>query len=194
MIGCPALSPKELKLALANLKGRFALRDRALVTLGVRTGLRISELLALKVGQVWDGKRTVARFYVARQNTKGKHAGASIVLHPEAAKAVTRWVQAGRLAANPHGYLFPSQKGPGRRLGRKSAWEILHPAFLRAGVMGMGMAGTHCLRKTFANNVHKALGGDLFRTSKAMRHSSPLTTLRYLSFKQEEIDRAILST
>lgn len=192
MIGCPALSPKELKLALANLNGRYALRDRALVTLGVRTGLRISELLALKVGQVWDGKMTVARFYVARQATKGKHAGASIVLHPDAAKAVARWIKAGGLAANPHGYLFPSQKQGGGRLGRKSAWEILHPAFLRAGVMGM--AGTHCLRKTFANNVHRALGGDLFRTSKAMRHSSPLTTLRYLSFKQEEIDRAILAT
>jgi site-specific recombinase XerD len=175
---------------LANLKGRFALRDRALVTLGVRTGLRISELLALKVGQVWDGKRTVARFYVARQATKGKHAGASIVLHPDAARAVARWIKVGKLPASPGSYLFPSQKS-GRRLGRKSAWEILHPAFQRAGVMGM--AGTHCLRKTFANNVHKALGGDLFRTSKAMRHSSPLTTLRYLSFKQEDIDRAILS-
>ncbi len=191
MIGCPALSPKELKLALAHLKGRYALRDRALVTLGVRTGLRISELLALKVGQVWDGKATVARFYVARQATKGKHAGASIVLHPNAARAVTRWIKAGGLTANPEGYLFPSQKHSGRRLGRKSAWEILHPAFLRAGVMGM--AGTHCMRKTFVNNVHKALGGDLFRTSKAMRHASPLTTLRYLSFKQEDIDRAILS-
>lgn len=192
MIGCPALSPKELKLAFANLNGRYALRDRALVTLGVQTGLRISELLALKVGQVWDGRTTVAWFYVARQNTKGKYAGASIVLHPDAAKAVARWIKAGGLAANPHGYLFPSQKHGGRRLGRKSAWEILHPAFQKAGVMGM--VGTHCLRKTFANNVHKALGGDLFRTSKAMRHSSPLTTPRYLSFKQEEIDRAILST
>jgi hypothetical protein len=50
------------------------------------------------------------------------------------------------------------------------------------------------MRKTFANNVHKALGGDVFRTAKAMRHSSPMTTLRYLSFKQEEIYRAILST
>jgi len=177
MIGCPALSARELKLALANLRGRYALRDHALVILGVRTGLRISELLALKVGQVWDGKATLARFYVARQNTKGKHAGASIVLHPDAAKAVARWIKAGGLATNPQGYLFPSQKNGGRRLGRKSAWEILHPALLRAGVMGM--AGTHCLRKTFANNVHKALGGDLFRTSKAMRHSSPLTTLRY---------------
>jgi site-specific recombinase XerD len=171
VIGCPALTPKELKLALANLHGRYALRDRALVTLGVRTGLRISELLALKVGQVWDGKRTVARFYVAGQATKGKHAGASIVLHPDAAKAVARWIKAGGLAANPQGYLFPSQKNAGRRLGRKSAWGLLHSAFQKAGVTGM--AGTHCLRKTFANNVHKALGGDLFRTSKAMRHSSP---------------------
>ena len=57
----------------------------------------------------------------------------------------------------------------------------------------MGMAGTHCLRKTFANNVHKALGGDLFRMSKAIRHSSPSKTLRYLSLKQEYIDRAIFS-
>jgi integrase len=49
MTGCPALSPKELKLALANLRGRHALRNRALVILGVRTGLRISELLVLKI-------------------------------------------------------------------------------------------------------------------------------------------------
>ncbi len=191
MIGCPALSTLELKLALANLRGRHALRDRALVTLGVHTGLRISKLLALKVGQVWDGKRTVARFYIARRATKGKHAGASIVMHPDAARAVAQWIKVGGLAANPGSYLFPSQKRAGGHLGRKSVWEILHPAFLRAGVMGM--AGTHCMRKTFANNVHKALGGDLFRTSKAMRHSSPLTTLRYLSFRQDEIDRAILS-
>ena len=105
---------------------------------------------------------------------------------------MTRWIKTGGLAANPQGYLFHSQKNAGRWLGRKSAWAVLHHAFQQAGVTGM--AGTHCLRKTFANNVPKALGGDLFRTSKAMRHSSPLTTLRYLSFKQEEIDRAILST
>jgi hypothetical protein len=33
MIGCSALSPKELKLTLASLKGRYALRDRALIIL-----------------------------------------------------------------------------------------------------------------------------------------------------------------
>jgi integrase len=190
MIGCPALSPKELKLALASLSGRYVLRDRALIMLGVRSGLRISELLAIKISQVWDGQKIVTRFYVNREATKGKHAGASIVMHPEAAQVLSCWIESGGLGDCPNGYLFPSQR-QGGCLGRKSAWKVLHRAFQEAGVTGM--AGTHCMRKTFANNVHKALGGDLFRTAKAMRHSSPLTTLRYLSFKQEEIDRAILS-
>jgi integrase len=191
MTGCPALSPKEIRLALTNLKGRYALRDQALLILGIRTGLRISELLALKVGQIWDGKAIIARIYVNRQDTKGKYAGTSIVLHPEAVNAVSKWIKAGGLTENLQGYLFPSQKRRDRCLGRKSAWEILHAAFLQAGVIGM--AGTHCMRKTFANNVHKALGNDLFRTSRALRHASPLTTLRYLSCNQEEIDRAILA-
>jgi len=100
MQGCPALSPKELKFALSKLTGRHALRNRALVTLGVRSGLRISELLSLKVGQVWDGKKTVSRFYVSRQATKGKDAGACIVLHPDAARALTRWPRS-RITASP---------------------------------------------------------------------------------------------
>jgi integrase len=50
--GCPALSPKQLQFTLKNLTGRHALRNRTLVILSVRSGLRISELLAFKVGQV----------------------------------------------------------------------------------------------------------------------------------------------
>jgi site-specific recombinase XerD len=167
---------------LASLAGRHALRDRALVMLGVRSGSRVSELLAFRVGQVWDGERVVDRFYVNRQGTKGKQAGASIVMHPEAARALSCWIKHGRLADDPQRYLFSSQRKPGH-LNRKSAWRILHRAFQQAGVTGM--AGTRCMRKTFANNVHKALGGDLFRTAKAMRHSSPLTTLRYPTALQD---------
>jgi site-specific recombinase XerD len=110
-------------------------------------------------------------------------------MHPHAAKALTSWIKSGILIDGPSGYLFRSQR-KGGRLGRKATWKVLHRAFKAAGVTGM--AETHCMRKTFANNVHKAFGGDLFRTAKAMRHSSPMTTLKYLSFKQEEIDRAIL--
>jgi len=110
-------------------------------------------------------------------------------MHPRAAAAITKWLGSRRSFAQDD-WLFPSQQGQRRPLGRRSAWEVLHDALLRAGVTGM--AGTHTMRKTFAANVHRALNGDLFRLAVAMRHTSPLTTLAYLSFRQDEIDRAIL--
>jgi site-specific recombinase XerD len=191
MKGCPALTPKQQKLALTHLSGKYALRNRAMLILGIRTGLRVNELLSLKVGQVWDGKQVPPRLYLRRGATKGKHAGASVVIHPEAGKVVARWIKSRGKILGPTDFLFASRKNNGHRLTRSSAWRILHRAFQAAGVAGM--AGTHCMRKTFAQNVHQSLGGDLFRLSKAMRHSSPMTTLAYLSFKQEEIDEAILA-
>lgn len=190
MIGCPPLSPKEVRLALCHLRGRHRWRDRALLTLGIRTGLRLSELLSLTIGQVvWNGSAVRPRIYLDRQDSKGKMAGSSIVVHPKAAVALAKWIGK-RGATHPDDWLFTSQRCPGQPLRRRAAWLILHKAFIAARVMGM--AGSHCMRKTFARNLHKALNGDLFRLAKAMRHTSPLTTLAYLSFRQEEIDRAIL--
>jgi integrase len=187
--GCPALTPKQVKKSLSLLRGRYRWRDRALVTLGIRTGLRISELLALRVGDAATPAGIRDRIYVARKNTKGKNHGASIIVHPQAAKAVAKWISV-RGTVKADDWLFPSQMRRARPLGRKSAWAILHRAFVAAGVEGM--AGSHCLRKTACLRLHRALKGDIFRLSIAMRHTSPLTTLAYLSFRQEEIDRAFL--
>jgi integrase len=190
MIGCPALTKKELNLALKNLRGRWRWRNRALLILGVRTGLRISELLSLRVGQVHDGEKILPRLYLNRQDSKGKRTGSSMVIHPRAAAALEKWIGSPLGPTQPEEWLFPSQRHPGQHMQRHTGWHVLHQAFLAAGVTGM--AGTHCMRKTFADNVRIALGGDIYRLSKAMRHTSPFTTLAYLSYKQEEIDRAIL--
>lgn len=93
MLGCPPLSPKQTRLTLKNLKGRYRWRDRAIVVLGIRSGLRISELLSLKVEDVWTGNSTRERIYLGRKNAKGKGRGDSIVLHPKAATAITKWIQ-----------------------------------------------------------------------------------------------------
>jgi integrase len=189
MQGCPPLSNQEFFRALHHLKGRYKWRDRALLTLGCRTGLRVSELLSLRIGQVASGAVILPRVYLERSGTKGKQQGASIVLHPQAAAALEKWLRH-RGPVTPRDWLFPSQRCPGFPMRRHAAWLLLHKAFLAAGVTGM--AGSHCMRKTFSHKVYRALKGDLFRLSKAMRHSSPLTTLRYLSFRQQEIDSAIL--
>ena len=86
--------------------------------------------------------------------------------------------------------LFPSQRYSDRPLDRHTGWLVLHRAFIAAGVVGM--CGSHAMRKTFCASLNLALRGDIFRLSKAMRHTSVFTTLAYMSYKQEEIDQAIL--
>jgi len=190
MKGCPALSKPQLNLALRHLRGRYRWRNRALLTLGVRTGLRISELLSLRLGQVYGGHQVLPRLYLHRQDSKGKRTGSSLVIHPRAAAALMKWISSPLGPENPEDWLFPSQRCLDRPMLRHTGWQILHNAFVAAGVTGM--CGSHAMRKTFAANVLKTLRGDIFRLSKAMRHTSPFTTLAYLSYRQEEIDTAIL--
>jgi integrase len=67
MKGCRPLTDSEI----ATVKGAFArTRDKALFILGLKTGLRISELLSLKVGDVYQYGRLADVVYVERKHMK----------------------------------------------------------------------------------------------------------------------------
>jgi integrase len=54
MQGCRPLSEEEISQVTQAFDGPFALRNQALLLLDVRTGYRISELLSLRVGDVYQ--------------------------------------------------------------------------------------------------------------------------------------------
>ncbi len=192
MKGCRPLQDCEVEAVLAALNGPFAARDRALFLLGVKSGFRISELLSLRLLDVMRAGRLLDRVSIARRNMKKKVEGCTILLHPDAKLALQEWIE--QLRQN--GYLTSdtlisqSRKGRNAALSRVQAYRILQSAYERAG--GNGNTGTHSMRKTFANNVHERLGRDLLKTQKALGHRNINSTVSYLSFRQEEIDEAIL--
>jgi len=49
------------------------------------------------------------------------------------------------------------------------------------------------MRKTFCQNVYRALDNDLIATQAAMHHASITSTIRYLTFDGERVDAAILA-
>jgi integrase len=59
MKGCRPLSEAEVALVSRGFSGAHAARDKALFILGVKSGFRISELLSLTVGDVWQHGRVV---------------------------------------------------------------------------------------------------------------------------------------
>lgn len=192
MKGCRPLSESEVAAVLKALIGPYALRDRALFLLGIKSGFRISELLSLRLLDVMRAGRLLDRVSVARHNMKKKIEGRTILLHPEARAALQLWIDELRTQGymTSDTFVFQSRKGRNAALSRVQAYRILQAAYLRAGVEGQ--TGTHSMRKTFANNVHERLGRDLLKTQKALGHRNINSTVSYLSFQQEEIDEAIL--
>ena len=177
MKGSRPLSDAEVRQVVQSFRGRNALRDRALFVLGVKTGLRISELLSLTVGDVLQHGRIADRITVRRRYMKRKVAGRTVLLHPEVKDALATWIARlqERVPVSSSTPVFLSRKGSDRAIGRKHAWRILTTNY--AGSNLPGTLGTHAMRKTFANKVHVLLGRDLVKTQCALGHRNVNSTV-----------------
>lgn len=188
MKGMRPMSAKEVLLVPTKLQPR----DRALFILGCRSGFRISELLALRVRDIWSKGRVVRRVWLSKRHTKGCLEGRSLPVHQLARASLAVWLGELRRAgkAEPNCYLFRSRKGGNKAISRVQAWRVLAAAYDQAGLEGR--LGTHAMRKTFAKVVYKATGNDLVATKLALGHRDIGTTVDYLAPDQELVDRAVL--
>jgi integrase len=71
MKGCRPLTEEEVTLVHQSFGGVYADHDKTLFLLGVKSGFRISELLSLRLGDVWAHGRLVDRVTVPRRYMKG---------------------------------------------------------------------------------------------------------------------------
>lgn len=198
MRGCRPLTLAESAAMYAAYAGPYAQRNRCLHMLCVTSGLRVSEALSLRVGDVLKKGAVVRRVQIARANIKRARAGRTIELTEQARLGIARqlqWLLQNGLVA-PQEYLFRSRKSTGKEtgqpLGRREAWRIFNAAARRAGLdEDMGRLGTHSWRKTYADEVNKHFiarlrNGDsinpMLETSRALGHASVESTEKYLSF------------
>ena len=176
MIGAKPLTNTEVELILSYLKTP---RDRCLFTLGLKTGYRISELLSLTWSDILQYGVIRDAITVERKSMKGKGRSRTVVLHADAKEALTRYKDSVPLAI---GRVFP--------ISRIQAHRVLKEAAHKARITGK--VSTHSMRKSFAKRVYEALDKDLVATQRALGHKSVSNTVSYLSFDQEDINKAIL--
>jgi len=192
MKGCRSFTDQEADSIMKSFGGQYAARDRAIFTLGRFTGERISAILQLKVGDVVQGGKVADAVTYRRGNRKGKVEGRTVKLHPEAKTALTEWLD--QLAKDAviltaDDFVFQSRKGQGP-ISRIQYHRILKEAVQVNELTGK--IATHSMRKTFADRVYESLGRDIFRTQKALGHKNINSTVQYLSFKEADIEAAIM--
>ncbi|MBC7076462.1 MAG: site-specific integrase [Syntrophomonadaceae bacterium] len=177
----PIRDKKKIEAIKRILKSEN-IRNYLLFTLGINTGLRISDLLQLKVEDVVDEKGEIREFLSIREKKTGKEK--KFVLNKVARNAIEEFMQDNQ-GVFPGQYLFASRKGKNQPITRIQAWEILNKAKRKLGIQER--IGTHTLRKTFGYHAYKQ-GIDITLLQKIFNHSAPSITLRYIGITQDNID------
>jgi integrase len=142
-------------------------RDYLFFVLGINTGLRISDLLQVKVGDIREDD-AIKEFY-SPPDTDNQFFLNKMVRH-----ALIDYLDHCTLLESD--YLFKSKKN-NRPITRQQAYRIINKAAQEAGVQGN--IGTHTLRKTFGYHAYRK-GIALSILQKIFNHSTPSETLHYI--------------
>lgn len=168
-------------------------RNYLLFTIGIHCGLRVSDLLNLRVGDVRDQLHVN---YIARKTRRKKRRKERrFIIHPSYREDLEIYIR----DMEDDEYLFASRqkKASGEKglpITRQMAWRMLSDVARRFGLEDIG---THSLRKTWGyhllmNAPREQWGYVMALLMEAFGHESQEVTLRYLGLTQDMLDRMIL--
>ncbi len=140
--------------------------------LGIYTGCRIGDILALKWNDIPEGKV----LYIKEGKTKKKR----IIIISEPLRKVLD------LFENKKGFLFANKNG--NIISREWINKKIKKILLDNNLPFKNQS-SHMLRKTFATEIHRK-SKDIFLVQKMLNHSTPAVTLRYIGITENEIKQA----
>lgn len=192
MKGTRPLNNGEIRRVSAAFTGTYEIRNRGLFMIGVSTGGRISELLSLRVGDVFQNGRPVTDLLFDKSIVKGKEASRAVPVNVDgrhAIAALVNWHREQYRGIDDTRPLFPSRNKKGTvALNRQTAHDMLKDAFMNAGLNGK--LATHSLRKSFAQRVYEH-SGDIYLVQELLGHRSVATTQKYLGVNYADARAAV---
>jgi integrase len=147
-------------------------RNYILFMIGINTGLRISDILRLKV-------RDVEGWYITIR-TKKRNKPIKIKMPKNLKKDLREYIQ----DKPRHEYLIKSRNGKNKPITRSMAYKILNEV---ANEFALESIGTHSLRKTYGYMFYKQFK-DVAALQEMFNHADPKYTLRYIGINQDNLD------
>jgi integrase/recombinase XerD len=168
----------EALLAAPDLRTDLGLRDRAMLEVLYASGLRVSELVSLQIGQLSETMGVV--------RILGKGAKERLVpVGEEALDAVRRYLQQARpalLAGRTSNALFVTRRGG--PMTREAFWQLIKRYARRAGIPAS--ISPHTLRHAFATHLLNH-GADLRVVQLLLGHADISTTQIYTHVARERL-------
>ena len=161
-------------------------RNMLLFIMGINAGLRVQDILALRVSDV-ENAVVGDRITVLEKKTKKENV---LIINQEIYDAVQRYLAFHKKRV-PREFLFKSRKGWNYPL---STYAVTHMVQGWCDEINLaGNYGAHTLRKTWCYQQRKLYGVSWELLAKRMNHSNPAVTRRYLGIQAEEVEEVLLN-
>ncbi|WP_270787938.1 site-specific integrase [Enterococcus casseliflavus] len=178
-INVKPIKSREVLINFSNelLRNKHGQRDYTIFMFGVFTGLRISDILNLKVEDV-KGK---LKANIIEQKT-GKKRTLNLM---QLTNQIIKYLDEEHDRESE--WLFPSPRDNTKHLATHQFYKIMQKT---ANFLDLDYIGTHTLRKTFGYTYYQKTK-DLTALMKILNHSSQSVTLRYIGIEEEELQSSL---
>lgn len=153
-------------------------RNYLMFEIGIYIGIRISDILNIKVKDIKDKNNLKMR-----EIKTNKEKLMPIPTHLQ--KEINSYISDADLKDNE--YLFKSKKNKIKPISRVQAYYILNKIAKKYKLENIG---THTLRKTFGYHFYKKTQ-DVALLMTIFNHSDPSITLRYIGIEQDNVNKSL---
>jgi integrase len=178
----PIRDPKDIEAIKKLLHDKP--RDLLLFTIGINNGLRVGDLLELRV---WQFRKLKPGDYFSIKENKTQKQN-TLMVNKAIYRALQAYLEASEAGDND--FLFASKKGKGAITIQRV--NQLIKAWTQA-INLRGNYGAHTLRKTFGYMQRTRFGVGFEVLAKRFNHSSPSTTMHYLGIQSDEVNGILLN-
>ena len=182
----PIRDIEKLQKMKKLIKKEKGIKEWLVVVFGLNTGLRISDILSLRWGDILNGKVRDKVYIREKKTSKEK----TFILNDSVKDGVEEYLNCLKKEGYqiiPDNYVFFSDRRVNNPLTRQYIHKIINEYGKRVG-LDEEKLGTHSLRKTMGwyLRTNKNVGIEVLM--KLFNHSSTRITERYIGLEQKEID------
>ncbi|MBA7544211.1 Tyrosine recombinase XerC [subsurface metagenome] len=182
----PIRDKKQIYQIKGNLYRQKNPRDYLLFVFGINSGLRIGDLLSLRLGDVKDSRGGLKDdLDITEQKTKKTR---KVFFNKQIKEAINYYLKKADIFDLDR-YLFTSEKSKKNKpITRVRAYQLINKWCKDVGLNCK--VGGHTLRKSFGYHLRKQ-GIPIEQISSLLNHQNTKVTFRYIGISQDE-DRAVI--
>jgi integrase len=152
---------------------------------GISSALRISDILRLKVSDVWDGKKPRDSIRVHEKKTSKRK---EFSITENLNKTIRDYMK--EYDRKQNDFLFFSRKNNARPISRQQASNIISTAGDYIGIKEP--INNHSMRKTWGYWAYKS-GVSIILIMEALNHSSIANTMKYIGITQDDLNEVYIN-